>query len=1243
MTNLLKLSYLFLATWLFLIYSAITQAADFTFTPVAPVVEIGEKITLTVSGTTGQVTWSAQKGWIIGVGNEVTYQAPDQAGFDVVLVSDAAGNIGTVKIQVVAKSNISPENAVWEVFTNRSNIRALLLSEDGKTLWVGTEGGLEKRDAQAGEIQQVFINTDGLPGNSVSALLNDNQGGLWVGTSRGLAHYTAHGQWQVFDTNNSGLPDNGVSTLLNDNQGGLWVGTYEGGLAHYTAQGLWEMFNQDNSGLPSNQVEALLSDNRGGLWVGTSSYYDNEKQEVVRGGLAHYTSQEQWQVFESDDSDLSDNSVYTLLSDNQSGLWVGTYNGLVHYTDQNQWQVDDPDGYEVYALLSDSQGGLWVGTGGGLAHYTAQGQWQVFNQDNFDLSYIPVAALSSDGQGGVWVGTYNRLAHYTAQGQWQMFKQDSSSLPNNWVITLLSDSQGGLWMGTDGGGLAHYTAQGQWQVFNQDNSDLPDDSVYALLSDGQSGLWVGTGEGLAHYTTQGQWQAFNLENSGLPDNWVRALLSDSQDGLWVGTDRGLAHYNAHEQWQVFNQDNSDLPDNSINVLLSDNQGGLWIGTYNGLARYNAQEQWQGFKQDSSSLPDNWISALLSDGQGGLWVGNYCVGACLKRGLTHYTAWGKGQWFNTNNSGLSDNNVTALLSDNQDGLWVGTERGGLAHYTVQKQWQVFNRDNSGLPDNEVTALLNDSQGGLWVGTWGGGLAHLTFPEKQTGNRAAILIASGGNDTTNSLWETTESITTYLYKMLAARKFVNEEIYYLSSKDWADFNGDSFNDRIVDAPRPERPLVLDDLRQVFTWAKGRGKLDQPLYVFFIDHGDTEKLKLSNSEYIEATDLKAILDDYQTATGNQLVLVIEACYSGSLLPVLKAPNRAIITSASANEVALFDYDKQGFTRFLTKYLYNNASFLEAFQLAQRDQNDMLGKNFLQRTVAAGGETVKTMQLPQLDDNGDGIYRSPQEGAYDPTQDGQWLERVIINSEPMKVNSSPPAKLMMVNSLTTATTLSVGQSLKLQARTVDGPAARVWAVIRPPRMNRVIDTSGTPILAFPRENLYSTKEKDTWEGTWKNAVYNGEYEITFYAKDEQGNIAGSEPSVIITVTGGVEPPPQATVTFQLEKDRYQRGEVFKATVKEDLGYGYDLYIGVQLPDGQILTMKDLNQFAPLNPPAKWWSGRPRPQSASLNLLDLPLPQDLPVGKYCLYGVLSPAGNDVFEARDKGLWVMSSQCFEVF
>ncbi len=67
------------------------------------------------------------------------------------------------------KQLVSQENGNWEVFTNRSEIRAILPSDDGKTLWVGTTGGLEQRDASTGELVRVFTNLDGLPSNWITA------------------------------------------------------------------------------------------------------------------------------------------------------------------------------------------------------------------------------------------------------------------------------------------------------------------------------------------------------------------------------------------------------------------------------------------------------------------------------------------------------------------------------------------------------------------------------------------------------------------------------------------------------------------------------------------------------------------------------------------------------------------------------------------------------------------------------------------------------------------------------------------------------------------------------------------------------------------------------------------------------------------------------------------------------------------------------------------------------------------
>jgi ligand-binding sensor domain-containing protein len=874
-----------------------------------------------------------------------------------------------------------------------------------------------------------------------------------------------------------------------------------------------------------------------------------------------------------------------------------------------------PENY-VWTLLSDEQGGVWVGTlEGGIAHLKADGSMQVFNTDNSNLPDNFVWPLLSDEQGGVWIGTNdNSITHLKADGSMQVFKTDNSNLPDNWVNALLSDEQGGVWVGTWEGGLAHLKADGFWQVFQTDNSNLPGNNVTALISDEQGGVWVGTDGGLAHLKPDGSMQVFNTDNSNLPDNSVSALLSDDQGGVWVGTrEGGITHLKVDGSMQVFNTDNSNLPDNWVTALLSDEQGGVWVGIFGGgIAHLKADGSMQIFNEDNSNLPDNHVSVLLSDEQGGVWVGTW--------GLAHLKADGSMQVFNTDNSNLPHNYVSTLLSDEQGGVWVGTGY-GLAHLKADGSMQVFNTDNSNLPDNSVDALLSDDQGGLWVGT-SGGLAHLKFGKQQSGKRAAIIIAGGGNHATNTLWDTTESISLYFYKMLDKRKFVNSEIYYLSPQSWADFNGDGRDDRIVDAP--SRPLTLDDIKKAFEWAKEQGTLDQPLYVFFIDHGGEGKLLLAENTNMSAEEFRGILDDYQQATGNQIVLLIEACYSGSHLPILAAPNRAIISSAKNDELAYFE-DKQGFSRFFTKNILRGMNFLEAFEYSVQQQSRML-KKMDERLAGGSTEYVATTQTPQCDDNGDGVYN---------TEDGQWLRQLMING-----NIQTGDFTLAVESLTPSTHLQVGEpfSLSAKASTASGHIKRVWAVIRPPRINLVLDSNNTPILAYPTQELSQTENEEIWTGSWSQALYNGEYEISFYAKDNDGNIEMSQESVLISVTGGIEPPASASVEVVIEKDRYARGEPFKFELVEQLGWGYDLYAAVVLPDGQFITLEGTNEFAQLNQPENWLSRRK--YNENVTAIELTLPFELATGTYCLYGILSAQGENPLAVVDK--WVYSLKCFEV-
>ncbi len=331
-------------------------------------------------------------------------------------------------------------------------------------------------------------------------------------------------------------------------------------------------------------------------------------------------------------------------------------------------------------------------------------------------------------------------------------------------------------MGTHWGGLAYRNVNGQWMIFD----DPPDSRITTLLSDSREGLWIGTQNGLTYRHANKELTEYQPEQTALPLNLGTALARDSLGGLWIGTPwNGLVQYTATGEWKYYNHDEG------ISSLLSDKQGGLWIGTAVGLT-------YRSVNGNSTVYESEWpIQALESDGNNGLWIGT------SGGGIIHRKANGDMTIYNTDNSGLPTNHITALATDESGGLWVGFEDGGLAYRSLTGEWTTYKTKTSELPATpNIKAIESDGTGGIWtVGEQAGGLAHLSFGQKNapcteinqtdcqnllTNKRAAIIIAGGGNEQTNTLWDTTESLSNYTYKLLNQRGFLNEEIYYLSPK-------------------------------------------------------------------------------------------------------------------------------------------------------------------------------------------------------------------------------------------------------------------------------------------------------------------------------------------------------------------------------------------------------------------------------------------------------------------------------
>jgi ligand-binding sensor domain-containing protein len=111
----------------------------------------------------------------------------------------------------------------------------------------------------------VWTSDSGLPQNSVTAILQDRDGYLWMGTQEGLVRFDGV-RFTVFDTRNTkALSDDWVQALLQARDGTLWIGTVAGLVS--LKDGAFSPRFPDR--LSHAAVEALFEGRDGSVWVGS--------------------------------------------------------------------------------------------------------------------------------------------------------------------------------------------------------------------------------------------------------------------------------------------------------------------------------------------------------------------------------------------------------------------------------------------------------------------------------------------------------------------------------------------------------------------------------------------------------------------------------------------------------------------------------------------------------------------------------------------------------------------------------------------------------------------------------------------------------------------------------------------------------------------------------------------------------------------------------------------------------------
>jgi ligand-binding sensor domain-containing protein/signal transduction histidine kinase len=525
--------------------------------------------------------------------------------------------------------------------------------------------------------RQVWQTENGLPQNSVHAILQTRDGYIWVATEEGLARFDGIG-FVVFDKQNTPpLKSNNIRSLVQDRQGALWIGT---------AQGLVRMLDGEFSsfaaeqGLPSDDVEAVYEDREGAVWVGTSSGVSRFRD----GAFTTFTTRD----------GLAGRDVQSLFQDAEGALWIGTTGGLsrfeggkvVNYTTREGLAIDG-----VTAIQQGADGNLWFGTADGLLSYSG-GRFVAYSVKD-GLPNDRITSLLADKEGSLWVGTAGGLSRF--QGGRFATPTAAEGLANGIVLSILEDREGSLWVGAESGGLTQLKDT-KFTVYTV-REGLSSDLVKAIYEDRRGNVWIGTYGGGLDLLRDGRVTSYTTDD-GLASNIVLALVDDAEGNLWVGTPDGLSRLKDGEFTTYTSADG--LPNDFVRSIYVDHDDGLWIGTRGGLARLKGGAFT--YYTTLDGLASDVVGTIYEDAGGSVWVGTQGGLSRLKDGsLTSYTT----------TDGLSDDVVISIYGDGEGRLWIGTNGGGLNLMRDGKFTAFTTRD--GLPNDVIYRILEDGRGDLWM--------------------------------------------------------------------------------------------------------------------------------------------------------------------------------------------------------------------------------------------------------------------------------------------------------------------------------------------------------------------------------------------------------------------------------------------------------------------------------------------------------------------------------------------------
>jgi signal transduction histidine kinase/ligand-binding sensor domain-containing protein len=589
-------------------------------------------------------------------------------------------------------------------------------------VWLAATDGLARFD---GNRFTSYDRRDGLPAATVTAIAEDRQGRLWVGTNgAGVARLVDIDPASAPARGDEGEPQpkfavslvgeseeaNRVSRLAFAPDGALFCLAGDG---LYRCDPRTRRFTRVLRPRPASRTAAILVDRRGRFWLAL----DGAVVLLEGGRTTRFDPPGR----------VGDGHVHAVVEDSRGRIVIGCAEGLLEYqppgAGRGTWRrlpLALAPQQEIRSMWAARDGVLWIGTTHGLVRWV-DGAQTLYTTAN-GLRNDVIRSLSEDREGNLWVGTNGGPSRLAAGHMTRWTVRDG--LPDAQVEKVVEGRDGRIYVRTLFGGFAEIVggravllpgSRRPWL-----NRNMNSQMSAQVLQDRHGDWWVMTrtqvmrfrGPALRFRAGEPFGAAHGLPEGTRFSGALRGIYEDAGGHIWLAGGRGLFRSEAPRRGPP---SFATLPlvgfgeTDEVNDLVEDRSGSIWFRTHRDLARVVDG-------RIERLLRDEWRPAaaprcLFVDSRGRLWAGLRHRGLWVTADPGAKTP----EWTRYSvEDGLSSDNVNALAEDHRGRIYAGTTRGLDRLDPASGRIRTYT-SRDGLAGGYVTDVTTDRQGRLWVAT------------------------------------------------------------------------------------------------------------------------------------------------------------------------------------------------------------------------------------------------------------------------------------------------------------------------------------------------------------------------------------------------------------------------------------------------------------------------------------------------------------------------------------------------